>query len=312
MINRRHIRVKVMQSVYAMLRSGSDNITKEKEFLNNNILKMYELYVINLQLLVEIQSRAIKLQEKSKKKILATAEDLNPNKKFVNNQVLLMLKNSTSLKKYVADYKLDNWKLDSEYVQLLWDEIRNSQFYQKYITSQKLSFDDDLKFVSELFKTVIAPNEKLSDYFEDHNIGWADDMPYVNTWIYKQLKSLKEGNVFILESLFKDEDDYKFGKELFEKVILNHTDFEKEIIDKTPNWELDRIADLDMILIKMAICEFLKFPSIPAKVTINEYLEISKDYSTEKSSIFINGVLDKLQKDFSVTKRMVKVGRGLL
>lgn len=301
-----------MQSVYAMLRSGSDNITKEKEFLNTNIVKMYELYVVNLQLLVEIQARAIKLQEKSKKKILATAEDLNPNKKFVNNQVLLMLKNSSSLKKHVEDYKLDNWKLDDEYVQIIWDEVRSSQFYQKYIASEKLSFDDDLKFVCELFKNFIAPNEKLWDYFEDHNIGWADDLPYVNTWIYKQLKNLKAGSTFVLESLFKDDEDYKFGKELFEKVMLNHTDFEKEIIDKTPNWELDRIADLDMILIKMAICEFLRFPSIPAKVTINEYLEISKDYSTDKSSIFINGVLDKLQKDFSETKRMVKVGRGLL
>lgn len=312
MINRRQIRVKVMQSIYSMLRSGSDNLVKEKAFLNSNIVKLYELYILNLQLLIEIQKHAHKLQEKSKKKFLATAEDLNPNKKFIHNQVLLMLKNSITLKKYVADYKLNNWSLDSEYVQLIWDEIFNSNLYQKYINSAELSFEDDLQFITQIFKNIIAPNEKLSDYFEDHNIGWVDDMPYVNTWIYRQLKALKPTDIFTLDPLFKDEEDFKFGIELFEKAILNHTEFEKEIIDKTPNWEMDRIADIDLVLIKMAICEFLKFPSIPAKVTINEYVEIAKDYSTDKSSIFINGVLDKIQKDFIQKKRMIKVGRGLL
>lgn len=301
-----------MQSVYAMLRSGSDNIVKEKEFLNLSIIKLHELYILNLQLLVEVQKHAKKLQEKSKKKYLATAEDLNPNKKFINNQVLLMLKNSVALKNHVEDYKLTNWNLDNEYVQIIWDEIYKSTIYKKYINSNELSFEDDQTFIIQIFKNIIAPNEKLSDYFEDHNIGWVDDMPYVNTWIYKQLKTLKAGDVFNLDKLFKDEDDYKFGKDLFEKVMLNHTEFEKEIIDKTPNWEMDRIADLDLVIIKMAICEFLKFPSIPTKVTINEYLEISKDYSTDKSSIFINGVLDKIQKDFFHSKRMLKVGRGLL
>lgn len=312
MINRRHIRVKVMQSVYAMLRSGSDNLVKEKEFLNSNIVKLYELYILNLQLLVEVQKHAKKFQEKSKKKHLATSEDLNPNKKFINNQVLQMLKNSVALKKYVEDYNLANWNLDSEYVQIIWDQISKSSVYQKYITSEELSFADDQAFIANIFKNIIAPNEKLSEYFEDYNIGWSDDLPYVNTWIYKQLKTLNEGDIFSLDKLFKDEDDYKFGRELFEKVILNHVEFEKEIKDKTPNWDIERIADLDMILIKMGICEFLKFPSIPTKVTINEYLEIAKDYSTDKSSIFINGVLDKIQKDFSHSKRIVKIGRGLL
>mgnify|MGYP003393005497 CR=1 FL=1 len=312
MINRRHIRVKVMQSVYAMLRSGSDNLVKEREFLNSNIIKLYELYILNLQLLVEVQKHAKKFQEKSKKKYLATSEDLNPNKKFINNQILLMLKNSVALKKYIEDYKLTNWNLDGEYVQIIWDEIFKSAIYKKYINSNELSFADDQSFIINIFKNIIAPNEKLSEYFEDCNIGWADDMPYVNTWIYKQLKNLHEGDIFTLDKLFKDEDDYKFGKELFDKVMLNHVEFEKEIKDKTPNWDMERIADLDMILIKMGICEFLKFPSIPTKVTINEYLEIAKDYSTEKSSIFINGVLDKIQKNFSHSKRIVKIGRGLL
>jgi N utilization substance protein B len=312
MINRRHIRVKVMQSVYAMLRSGSDNLVKEKEFLNNNIVKLHELYIINLQLLVEVRNHAKKQQEKSKKKMLATKDDLNPSQKFVNNRILLLLQSSIPLKKHIEDYALNNWELDSEYVQIIWDEIVKSTIYQKYMTSETDSFEEDRAFIINIFKSVIAPNEKLFEYLEDRNIGWADDLPYVNTWIYKQFKSLKEGNAFVLDKLFKDEDDFKFGKDLFEKVMLNQTDFEKEIKDKTPNWDMERIADLDMILIKMAICEFLKFPSIPTKVTINEYLEIAKDYSTDKSSIFVNGVLDKLQKDFAQTKRMVKVGRGLL
>ena len=152
----------------------------------------------------------------------------------------------------------------------------------------------------------------LLEYFEDKMISWVDDIPFVNTWIVRSLSKLKEGKIFILDSLYKDNDDKQFVSDLFRKTILKQQDYQKDIADQTPNWESDRIADIDMILIKMAITEFLNFPSIPIKVTINEFIEIAKDYSTEKSSYFINGVLDKLSKEYTKEKKINKIGRGLL
>ena len=143
-------------------------------------------------------------------------------------------------------------------------------------------------------------------------ISWVDDIPFVNTWVVKSLSKHKENAIFVVGSLYKDKNDEDFVSALFKKTVLKQKTYEQDIAEKTPNWETDRIADIDMILIKMAISEFINFPSIPTRVTINEYIEISKDYSTEKSSYFINGVLDKVSKEFINNKRIVKIGRGLL
>ena len=143
-------------------------------------------------------------------------------------------------------------------------------------------------------------------------ISWVDDIPFVNTWIVRSLSKQKEGKIFVLDSLYKDDDDKQFVSDLFRKTVLKQQDYEQDIADQTPNWESDRIADIDMILIKMAITEFLNFPSIPTKVTINEFIEIAKDYSTERSSYFINGVLDKLSKKYIKENNINKIGRGLL
>jgi N utilization substance protein B len=174
------------------------------------------------------------------------------------------------------------------------------------------SFSIDKNFVIDFFTDIIAPSSQLSEYFEDENITWVDDIPFVNTWVVRSLKKQKETSPFTLGNLYKNKDDSDFVSELFKKVILNHHTFESDIKIHTPNWESDRIADMDMILIKMGACEFLNFPMIPTKVTINEYIEIAKDYSSEKSSYFVNGVLDKLSREFEKDKKLVKVGRGLL
>ena len=312
MINRRHIRVKVMQSVYALLQSKSDNLDKEEKFLYTSIDKMYELYVSMLCFLVEVKKNESKHLEISQKKFLATPEELKPNGKFVNNQVFKLLEESISLNSFVETNDISCWKLDTEYIHEILKLTKESELYTSYMNSGKSSFQEDKEFVISWFKEIIAPNEKLADYFEDKNISWVDDIPFVNTWIVKTLNQIKPAQAFHLGNLYKDIDDKKFVVELFRKVVLNHSEFEKEVMDKTPNWDADRIAEIDMILIKMAICEFLKFPSMPTRVTINEYIEISKDYSTEKSSFFINGVLDKILKDFTATKRLNKIGRGLL
>jgi N utilization substance protein B len=312
MINRRHIRVKVMQSLYAMLHSENSDLVKEEKFLRHSIKRMFDLYVLSLQLLIEVQLLAKQKLEISKKKFLATKDDLAPNTKFVDNTVIKVLSESSSLKDYIEKHKLDNWKLDDEYVKILWDHLQKSELYAKYLETRESSFALDKEFVVSFFKEIVAPNEKLLDYFEDTTISWVDDVPFVNTWIVRTLNKVSSKSPFVLGGLYKDKDDEQYVSDLFRKTILKHKEFEKDIENKTPNWESDRIADLDMILIKMGICEFLNFPSIPTRVTINEYIEISKDYSTKKSSYFINGVLDKLSKEYTESKRLVKVGRGLL
>jgi len=312
MINRRHIRIKVMQSVYATLQSKNDNLTKEEKFLMQSIDKMADLHALLLNLLVEVQQMASKHIEISKKKYLASSEEKNPNTKFLKNQAIKCLKESISLNDYLEVRKLNNWKLDDEFVRVIWDLINQSDSYKKYLSTNTTSFEEDKKFILTIFKEIVAPNDKLADYFEDQQISWVDDIPFVNTWIVKDINGLKEGKPYRLSKLYKDEDDKEFVLKLYRKVVLNHEKYNEDIDDKTPNWDTERIADIDMILMKMALCEFLEFPSIPTKVTMNEYIEIAKDYSSQKSSYFINGVLDKILKDLNASKRVQKIGRGLL
>ena len=312
MINRRHIRVKVMQSVYAMIKSYDDDVLKEEKFIKHSIKRMFDLYVLLLDLLVEVQKLAVEKQEISKKKYLATKEDLSPNRKFVENKLIKKIAESSSLTLYKEAQNLDNWSKDDEYIKIIWDLLQNSDLFSEYLNSSENSYNSDKDFVVTFFKEIIAPNVKLADYFEGENITWVDDIPFVNTWVVRSLSKQKSSNAFKLGSLYKNQDDQDFVSDLFKKVILNHHSFENDIKIHTPNWETDRIADMDMILIKMGVCEFLNFPFIPTKVSINEYIEIAKDYSSEKSGYFVNGVLDKLSREFLKDKKIVKVGRGLL
>ena len=312
MINRRHIRTKVMQSVYALQQANSDNLDKEEKFLMYSIDKMFDLYVLLLSLLVEVQDKAFNHLEIAKKKHLASIEEKKPNTKFIDNQLVKLIKESVSVNQFIEDKKLNNWQLDDEFVIIIWNLIRESDQYESYMSTRETSFAEDKKFIIEIFKKIIAPNEKLADYFEDQHISWVDDIPYVNTWIVRSLGETKSNKLFILGDLYKDEDDRKFVLELFRKMVLNQEKYNEEINDKTPNWDSDRIADVDLILIKMAITEFLHFPTIPTRVTINEYIEIAKDYSSHKSSFFVNGVLDKILKEYISEKRIQKIGRGLL
>jgi N utilization substance protein B len=294
MINRRHIRVKVMQSVYAMIKSYDDDVLKEEKFIKYSIKRMFDLYVLLLDLLVEVQKLAEEKQEISKKKYLATEEDLSPNRKFVENKLIKKIAESSSLTLYKEAQNLDNWSKDDEYIKIIWDLLQNSDIFSEYLNSSDDSFNSDKDFVVTFFKEIVAPNSKLAEYFEGENITWVDDIPFVNTWVVRSLTKQKSANAFKLGSLYKNQDDQDFVTDLFKKVILNHHSFENDIKIHTPNWETDRIADMDMILIKMGVCEFLNFPFIPTKVSINEYIEIAKDYSSEKSGYFVNGVLDKL------------------
>ncbi len=313
-LNRRHIRVKVMQTLYSMHQNESDNLEKEERFLFQSIENVQDLYLIMVSTLVEIVSKEIDFIEISRKKHLATQEEKNPNLKFVENKVLELLSQNKSLSNALETRKINNWKLNDDYILILLNEVKSSKMYRDYMINQESSFEADRDFVVGIFSEVIAPNPKLYEYLEDHKLTWIDDIPLVNTLILKQLKNIKNqpDGGFTVPKLYNDQEDADFVSTLFRKTILNDEVLAKEFADKTPNWEADRIAEIDTIILKMAICEFLKFPSIPVKVTINEYLEIAKEYSTPKSSIFINGILDNLVKDFENNKKLNKVGRGLL
>jgi transcription antitermination protein NusB len=301
-----------MQSFYALQQSQNQDLKSEEKFLLENIYKLQDLFVLMLTLLVEIKNEEARIAEISKKKHLATESDLNPNQKFINNKVFLSIENSPSILAYKNDRKLTLWQESNEFVKILLKEILESDFYKKYMETTQNNLKEDKQFVEDIYTHIIAENEKLYDFIEDTNIGWVDDFPFVNTWLLKAINNLYKEKPFKLAPLFKDEDDENFVLDLFKKVALNHTEFAKDIEAKTPNWDSDRIAEIDLILIKMALIEFIYFPLIPTKVSINEYLEIAKDYSTEKSSVFVNGVLDKLLREYEKANKIKKVGRGLL
>ena len=314
MVNRRHIRVKVMQSIYAMHQNGSENIEKEEKFLFYSIDAIQDLYLIMLSSLVEICKKETDFLHKSSQKHLATPQERKPNEKFIKNAIFQILAENNSLSIALETRKIDNWILNDDYIFILLNDIKQSKLYANYMSNAVNSFEEDKEFIINLFQDVIVPNEKLYDYLEDNKLTWIDDIPVVNTEIIKQLKAIKpvEGGNLRVPKIFKDNEDRDYAKDLFRKTVLNESDLAKEYVDKTPNWDSERIAEIDTIILKMAICELLKFPSIPVKVTLNEYLELAKEYSTPKSSIFINGILDNLVKELQTNNRIQKVGRGLM
>lgn len=301
-----------MQTIYAMHQSGSDNLEKQEKFLTASLENILDLYLIMLSTLTEIRKKEIEFIEISKKKHLATPEERNPNLRFINNLVLIALEESNSLSIAIEDRKINNWSINDDTILMLLQAVKQSELYLNYMDKKSVTFEEERFFIADLFSDVIAPNEKLYSYLEDFKLTWVDDIPVVNTEILKQLKKISKDEDFRIAKLYKDIEDKDFASTLFRKTVLNEDKLAKEFIDKTPNWDIERIAELDTIILKMAICEFLNFPSIPLKVTINEYLELAKEYSTPKSSIFINGILDNLVKQFQTENRIKKIGRGLL
>ncbi|WP_299174492.1 transcription antitermination factor NusB [uncultured Allomuricauda sp.] len=314
MLTRRHIRVKVMQCIYALVQSKDDSLEKQQKFLKVSIDNMYVLYLLVLSLLAELHKLAEKHAKHASKKYLATEEDNFPDPgKFIKNQLLNQISNNQLLQKELSKRKLNNWYLNEEYVKIIYKEVVASDIYKKYMFDGKTDYEHDKEIILQLYKEIIAPNDKIYEYFEDDKLTWVDDVPIVNTFLVKRLRKAKatSNESFFLPSLLKDEQDMEYANKLLTKTLLNDEQWEKEIEGKTPNWDNDRIAEIDSIVLKMAICELLNFSSIPERVTLNEYLEIAKEYSTPKSSIFINGVLDKLAKEYKSSGRLQKMGRGL-
>lgn len=312
MLNRRHIRIKVMQNIYAFTQSKNTDITKQEKYLFLSFEKLYELYIIQLNLLVGIQKFAKKRYTILQKNRVLKLENKFGYENIIRNKVLHKIADNPDFIELTKNKNLDIWQDKTEYLQLIWEELLASELFKEYATIENPTFNDDKQFVLRLYKDFIAPNDKLLDFYESENIGWVDDIPFVNTQIVKDINSINEYGLFTIEPLFKNEDDRQFARDLFKKTVLHFNDYDAEIDALTPNWEFDRIAQIDLILIKMGITEFLYFPSIPVKVTINEYIEIAKDYSSDKSSTFINGILDKISKKLLKEGKINKIGRGLI
>jgi len=312
MLNRRHIRAKVMQVLYAQTSNTTENLNSS--VLKENFENMYSLYLVLLSLFIKLRQRAQDHQQKAKQKMQPTYEDANPNMRFIENLILVRLVKSEALKSKLEFYKIDFWEQDGEYIELFFQEMIQSDLYKLYMNSPTSSFENDVNFVVELFKQIVVPNEKLYDYFEDKNLTWIDDLPVVNTALVKLFSKFNKTSpdTYFTPLLFRDKDDEKFGISLYNKTFKNKEKFKKEIISYTKNWDKDRISSIDFVLLQMAICEIQEFPTIPTKVTINEYIELAKEYSTPKSNVFINGILDKIVRDYKDNKTLNKKGRGLI
>lgn len=313
MLTRRHIRVKVLQSIYAYNQRENPNIDTQEKFLHHSIDQMQDLYLLMLQLFVALQEQAEKFLNTSQKKHLATASEKNPSRTFVDNKLIRVIAANSTFSEIIEKKKLNYWHLDGEYVNIIFNELRELDWYNDYLSKKETTYKEDQDFVIKIFKEVVAPNDKLYEYIEDKRLTWVDDFPIVNTAIVKMLGKLSEKNAssLLVPNLYKNDEDREYALQLFRKVILNEDKLNAQIEGKTPNWDQDRIADIDLIILKMGIAEFLYFPSIPVRATINEYLEVSKEYSTPKSSIFVNGILDKIVKEFSEEGKLNKIGRGL-
>lgn len=303
-----------MQALYGFFQSDTQDLAKAERELFKGIDKIYDLYIYQLSFLLELRHVASILMEDAKNKRLPTKEDLDPNLKFIENKFIAQLAENIHLQREMNNRKI-NWNNEFEFVKKVYNIIKASDEFGKYMNVSDNSYKTDRDFIADIFKEYIADYELINHIYEERNLHWGDDIYIVNPMIVKTIESFKESSNpdFQLLPLYKDEEeDEQFIKDLFRQTILKTDETEKLIGDKTQNWEVERIAMMDVLLMKMAITEILHFSNIPVKVTLNEFIEISKMYSTPKSKIFINGILDKLLVDFKSGNMLNKIGRGLM
>jgi N utilization substance protein B len=314
MLTRRHIRIKVMQSVYSFSIGKQYKIDDEVKFFKESVEHTFNLYLLLIGLIKSLHAYAEQQLETIQKYNIQDETRFIILQKFAQNKVLIFIKEHESLSKHLNNKKLINWDLEFKYLKELFELVTSSAVFEGYMTIENITIADDVKLVSKIFKDHIATSNYLYDHIEDQRLTWIDDLPMVNTFILKMLKKIEvnKSQSLTFPKPGENQEDTDFGIQLLEKVIVNDEQLQKELLGKTPNWDPDRIAQLDNVILKIAIAELLYFPLIPSKVTLNEYLEIAKDYSTPNSNNFVNGVLDKLVKEFSQENRLNKTGRGLL
>jgi N utilization substance protein B len=314
MLNRRHLRIKVLQLLYAYYQSEEDNFPKAEKELLLTIERMYDMYLFLLLTFSEVKRAAENNLADKGKKMRPTEEDLHPNKKWVDNKIVTQLEDSFALR-HLTETRKVNWMgaESQEMFRKIFLQVVESEVYFEYMNNGQSGYDEDKHFVLALFKEDIANSSVLYHFFEEKSINWLDDLDLCCSMAIKSIKGMTENVAFEPLPLFKENDDEKeFVIELFRNTIKMNDQSEQLIAELADNWELDRIAKMDMLLLKMSIAELQIFPSIPTKVTLNEYIEISKFYSTPKSNLFINGVLDKAITKLTAEKKIKKSGRGLI
>ncbi|MFA6086032.1 transcription antitermination factor NusB [Mucilaginibacter sp.] len=315
MLNRRHLRVKVLQSLYAFHQSNTKEIKVHEKFLLNSIDQVFEMYIWMLSLINEVVDYTSRDAEERANKHLPTAEDLNANVKLLSNKFILSLVQNKEYIAAVKKYKVE-WSFDPELAKSLFDTLKASPDYAEYLAKTDDSIQSDKDIIKFIFKKVILKSSLAEQVFEDKFIFWPVDREVLQALIAKTFK-----NFSFDEELEKNQlaeisgnwvEDREFVINLYEQTIRHDAEYQALIAEKTQNWEPDRIAMMDTLLMKMAIVEFINFTSIPVKVTINEYLEISKEFSTPKSNSFINGILDKILFELKAQNKIRKIGRGLI
>lgn len=313
MVSRRILRIKIIQLLYAYYKSSGNSFKNAEKELFFSIQKTYDLYHYLMLLIIDVADYALTRIEIAREKKIPTWEDLHPNTKFIENKIITQLRTNKQFNKYLKNKKL-SWVNYPELVRNLFNNIRESEHYKEYMNNGDRSYEEDRKLITEIFVKDIAVFEHLYQNLEEQSIYWNDEVEFVISMIIKTLRKFREadGESAKILPLFKNEEDVQFVKRLFRKAILNKEEYRKLIEEYAKNWEIERIAFIDILIMQTAIAEAIEFPSIPTKVTFNEYLEIAKYYSTNKSSVFINGLLDKIighLKDKNIVK---KSGRGLI
>jgi len=314
MLNRRHLRIKVLQVLYAFFQGHEEDAHKVEKELLLSIERMYDMYLYLLLALPELQRAAQNRQAELKKKMRPSEEDLHPNMKFVDNQVITQLASHANLYK-LAEQRKVNWlgAENQEMFKKMYLHLMDTELYFEHMNNGLEGQEEDLAFALHVFKQEVANASLLQHFFDEKSIYWTDDLDLCASMAIKTIKSWKVGQPMDIMPLYKADDDEKeFVLTLLHKTIQADAQHQEDILALADNWELDRIAKMDMLLLKMGLTELQFCSSIPTKVTLNEYIEISKFYSTPKSNVFINGILDKAISKLTEEKRIQKVGRGLL
>ena len=306
------LRIKVVKALYAHMKSDADSLMASEKMLVTSIDKTYDLYFLLMSLVVEMAHYAEQRQEAAKNKKLPTYEDLNPNRKFVDNAVIRLLAQSDSVNDVLAARKL-SWAKYPELVKALYTQLEQSDYYKKYMASQESSFRDDLALITEFYTRELEESEILESALDEMSILWNDDLGFALLMVTRTLSNMRASHTEVkVLPKFKSIEDLDFARELFAKAAVNFDNYQAEIEKYTRNWDVDRIAFMDNLIMATAVAELVTFPSIPVKVTLDEYIEIAKYYSTHGSSTFINGILDKIVASFTEEGKINKSGRGLI
>ena len=314
MTSRRLIRIKVLQLLYAYTKKEGATLSEVEKDLFKSITKSTDLYYHIFLLLTEIQHKAFMKVDAARNRLLVSERDLNPNTRFVDNPVIAQIAQNRQFKNYVRGNLVSLTDIP-EIINLLFNRLTESEFYQQYMDKPEVTYNDHKSLVLSLISELIAPDEDFYQAMEEKNIFWNDDFELVLSIAYKTIKNLREDTseeeaIFI--PIYIEDEDNSYAKELFRHTALGMQE-NTILIDKfTLNWDIERISDMEKLIMNVAITELKHFPSIPVKVTFDEYIEIAKSYCSGKSSSFINGILDNILAQLKEKGEIQKTGRGLM